>query len=81
MKKKWDLQAKIYIDETLFATIRKCDNEYCFNASKAISIDNKTLKRIRTNDFASFDTAHNELKTYLKNEYQIDEKRIFRERS
>lgn len=81
MKKQWTLQAKIYIDDTLFATIRKCEDMYCFNASKAISIDNKLLKRVRTNDFASFDTAHNELKAYLKNEYQIDEKRVFIERS
>lgn len=76
-RKQWKTVAQIHIDDTLFATIRQCDDVFCYNASKAIVIDDKQLKRVRQNDFASFDTAFNELTNWLFENYGIKPKRIF----
>jgi hypothetical protein len=79
-RKQWEIRAKIYIDDTFYATIRQCDDLFCYNASKAININELTLKRARENDFVSFDSAHNELLNHLQKEYEIPNNRVFIEK-
>jgi len=77
MKKTWQCCANVFVGDVLLATIRTCDALFCFYISKQITIDDKIIKRKRQIDFASFDTAHNELLNYMRNKYEIDESRIF----
>jgi hypothetical protein len=81
MKKSWDVCAKIFIDETLFATIRVCDNTFCYYAPKTIDVDGKAVKRSRRIDFSSLDTAYNELVNDLEMKYNINANRIFMQKT